>query len=100
MQRNQGCYADAHDIFRAERRLILYLLAAQLVPVKRLREALFHLHGVSLSQGMICSVLRRAAARHAGFWRHLRGGPAANGIRIDLRLGDRLFCCPQAFDTA
>ena len=41
--------------------LILYLSTAQLLPIKRLREALLHLHGVSLSQGTVHSVMRRAA---------------------------------------
>ena len=74
--------------------LILYLSAAQLIPVKRLREALLHLHGVSLSQGTVHSVLRRAAERHAGFWRHLRSELAAAPVKhfdeTGMRVGGRL----------
>ena len=74
--------------------LILCLSAAQLIPVKRLSEALLHLYGVSLSQGTVCSVPRRAAARHAGFWHHLRSklaaAPARHFDETRMRVGGRL----------
>lgn len=74
--------------------LILYLSVAQLLPMKRLREALLHLHGVSLSQGTVHSVMRRAAARYAGFRHHLRStlaaAPVAHFDETGMRVAGRL----------
>ena len=74
--------------------LILCLSAALLISIMRLREALFHLNGVSLSQGTVHSVMRSAAARHAGFCHHPRSRLTAVPVKpfdeTGMRVGGRL----------